>query len=90
MDLKVVACHSCVQTHWVVFASAGPWNGAVGGMCGGWQCGGSSYLPGNNGFVYTNPGLYSTPALIYPGKATPRLACTLRLQGVTQKLTSLH
>lgn len=45
--------------------------GAAGGMCGGWQCGGSAYSPGSNGFVYTNPGLYNTPALIYPGEATP-------------------
>lgn len=83
-------CHSFVRPHWVAFLCAGPWNGAAGGMCGGWQCGGSSYLPGSNGFVYTNPGLYNTPALIYPGGATPRLACTLRLQAVAQIRPQAH
>ncbi|KAK9846255.1 hypothetical protein WJX81_000135 [Elliptochloris bilobata] len=38
-----------------------------GGVCGGWQCGSSGYLPADNGFVYTDPGRYSTPARIYPG-----------------------
>ena len=80
----------CVQTCWVAFASAGPWNGAAGGMCGGWQCGGSSYLPGNNGFVYTNPGLYNTPALIYPGKATLNSRLRSSLHSVAQSRSQAH